>query len=418
MEARMLTTLFQRTFHKYLALPLLGAIANDFDDWLLAQGYAVNSRAHAIEMFPHIDKDLRRRRIEHVTRLTHSTLRLCWRVLIRRFAAKAGTVRVLERYLETRGLLNGDDKTAPRSEIDVLMTAYSDYLQQIRGCARETIRDHVRAAKYFLSYLGKRSCRLQAITSGDLEEYIKKARKRRSRRGLQSEVSALRSFLRFLAVKGKTPAGLDSQIDTPRVYRLEQLPRSLPWETVRAFLQSIDRTTDKGLRDYTMFLLIATYGLRVSETVALTLEDIRWRSNQIRIFQRKTSATLELPLTNEVATALFKYLKQVPPRPPYRQIFFRMTAPIGPLNPTAVTSAFRAWSRRSGLDIPFQGAHCIRHSYAANLLKNGTSLKTIGDILGHRCAESTVVYLRLATDDLRDVALPVPTKPKHKEVRS
>ena len=110
----MLTTLFQRTFHKYLALPLLGAIANDFDDWLLAQGYAVNSRAHAIEMFPHIDKDLRRRGIEHVTRLTHSTLRLCWRVLIRRFAAKAGTVRVLERYLETRGLLNGDDKTFRR----------------------------------------------------------------------------------------------------------------------------------------------------------------------------------------------------------------------------------------------------------------------------------------------------------------
>ena len=71
-----------------------------------------------------------------------------------------------------------------------------------------------------------------------------------------------------------------------------------------------------------MFLLIATYGLRVSEDVALTLEDIRWRSNQIRIFQRKTSATLELPLTNEVATALFKYLKQVPPRPPYRQYLF------------------------------------------------------------------------------------------------
>jgi hypothetical protein len=64
MEARMLTTLFQRTFHKYSALPLLGAIANDFDDWLLAQGYAVNSRTHAIEMFPHIDKDLRRRGIE------------------------------------------------------------------------------------------------------------------------------------------------------------------------------------------------------------------------------------------------------------------------------------------------------------------------------------------------------------------
>ena len=59
----------------------------------------------------------------------------------------------------------------------------------------------------------------------------------------------------------------------------------------------------------------------------------------------------------------------------------------------------------------------MRHAYAVNLLKNGTALKTIGDILGHRCAESTVTYLRLATDDLRDVALSVPRMPGQREVR-
>ena len=50
---------------------------------------------------------------------------------------------------------------------------------------------------------------------------------------------------------------LDKQIDTPRVYREEQLPKSLPWETVQAFLQAIDRTTPSGIRDYAIFLLIA-----------------------------------------------------------------------------------------------------------------------------------------------------------------
>jgi len=49
-----------------------------------------------------------------------------------------------------------------------------------------------------------------------------------------------------------------------------------------------------------------------------------------------------------------------------------------------------------------------RHSFAVQLLKSGTPLKTIGDILGHRTAESTSVYLRLATGDLREVSLPVP----------
>ena len=414
----MLTTLFPRNFHTYSALPLLGSVADTFDDWLLDRGYTVNSRKFAIQMLRHIDKDLRRRGIEQVTDLTHSTLHRSWRVLIQRFHSKAGTVRVLEHYLKMRGLLSRDDKAAPYSEIDSQVTAYADYLQEVRGCAQKTICEHVRTAQYFLTHLGKRSRRLQTLTSSDVEKYIKKAGKRLSRRSLQQGISDLRSFLRFLAAKGQIPPGLDTRIDTPRVYRLEQLPRSLPWEMVRAFLRSIDRTTDKGLRDYTMFLLIATYGLRVSEIAALTLENIQWRTNRIRILQRKTSAPLELPLTNEVGTALFKYLKRVSPRPPHRQIFLRMTTPIGPLSPISVSAAFPVWSRRSGLGIPFKGAHCLRHSYASNLLKNHTSLKTIGDILGHQCAESTVTYLRLATNDLRDVALPVPMKPAQKEVRS
>ena len=163
-----------------------------------------------------------------------------------------------------------------------------------------------------------------------------------------------------------------------------------------------------GLRDYAMFLLIATYGLRASEVVAITLDDIRWRQGILRIHQRKTSSPLELPLTNEVLSALVKHLKRTPPPAPYRRVFLRMRAPMGVLKPTAVTEAFQALVRKSGLSIPYQGPHCMRHAYALRLLKNGTPLKTIGDILGHRTAESTSMYLRLATGDLREVALAVP----------
>jgi integrase len=165
-----------------------------------------------------------------------------------------------------------------------------------------------------------------------------------------------------------------------------------------------------GLRDYAMFLLIATYGLRSNEVVAITLEDIRWRQGCLRIHQRKTSSPLDLPLTNEVSKAMVKHLKWTPPPAPYRRIFLRMRAPLGVLKPTAVKEAFQSWVQKSGLRIPFNGPHCLRHSFAVHLLKNGTPLKTIGDILGHRSAESTSIYLRLATGDLREVALAVPGK--------
>ena len=60
------------------------------------------------------------------------------------------------------------------------------------------------------------------------------------------------------------------------------------------------------------------------------------------------------------------------------------------------------------LAIPFQGAHCLRHSLAVQLLRQGVSLKAIGDVLGHRTIESTCQYLRLATEDLRDVRVGPP----------
>jgi integrase/recombinase XerD len=95
--------------------------------------------------------------------------------------------------------------------------------------------------------------------------------------------------------------------------------------------------------------------------VAITLEDIHWRQRMLRVHQRKTSSPLELPLTNEILSALVKHLKRTPPPPPYRRVFMRMRAPVGVLKPTAVTEAFQALVRKSGLSIPYQGPHCLRH---------------------------------------------------------
>ena len=95
---------------------------------------------------------------------------------------------------------------------------------------------------------------------------------------------------------------------------------------------------------------------------------------------------------------------------PCRRIFLRVRAPSGPLRSTAITEAFQGSVRRSGLDIPYQGPHCLRHSLAVHLLRRGVGLTSIGDLLGHRSPESTCVYLRLHVEDLRDAALPLPAE--------
>src|ERR1700737_480944 len=409
----MLRSLFPNSHRRFLSLSLLGPIAEGFDDWLAFNGYTRYSRQFLISMLPRVDADLRHRQVKGVADLTHPVLYNCWRTLIKIHRHGAGTVRTLERYLATKDLIAAGRPTTATSSASILVEEYASYLREVRGSAPSTVSIHRYTAQCFLQHLDEKGIALKDIQTSHIESYVTKAGKCLSRASLQVYIGALRGFLRFLAMDGRVRQGLGSQIDTPRVYQFEQLPRTLPWETVRALLRSIDRTSAMGLRDYAMFLLIATYGLRISEVVAITVDDIHWRQSRLRIHQSKTSSPLELPLPTEVSTALVKHLKRTPPSPPYRRIFLRMRAPIGILKRTAVADTFQAVVQKRGLRIPFQGPHCMRHSLATHLLKNGTPLKTIGDILGHRSAASTSAYLRLATGDLREVSLPVPGRDRH-----
>jgi integrase/recombinase XerD len=413
----MLATLFPNSVGQYLSLPLLGPVIEDFECWLVEQGYTSDSRRNKVKVVAQVDCYLRRRGVRRIRGLAPAAFQDCWKALRRRLPSQAGTVHVLERFLRERGLVP-QCPSPVSSPADPQVQDYSKYLHEVRGFSPSTLHSHIRTATQFLTFLKfeKAPQVLAHVGASHLEEFVRNSGKAVSRGTLQHTVAGLRGFLRFLAVSGKVTPGLEHQIDTPRCYRQEQLPRALPWETVRAFLQSIQRTTPMGRRDYAMFFLIATYGLRASEVVALTLDDVHWKVGEIRVPQTKTRRALELPLTEEVASVLIDYLRHVHRPSGYRQLFLRARAPIGTLKPTAVTEAFQGWSRRSGLKIPFQGVHCIRHSFASYLLRRGTSLKTIGDILGHRSPESTAVYLRLATEDLRGVGLPVPTL--QAEVRS
>lgn len=134
----------------------------------------------------------------------------------------------------------------------------------------------------------------------------------------------------FLPRAGKFPTGLDAQIDTPRLYRGEKLRRALPWPIVCRLLESVDRSTPLGKRDYAMLQLITNYGLRSSEVVALRLEDIEWRRGRLRISQRKTSSPLVFPLTDSVGDSLTEYLRHGRPEVDCREVFVRHRVPAGP----------------------------------------------------------------------------------------
>jgi integrase len=315
----------------------------------------------------------------------------------------------VQHFLEQmHGLPEGKRKTISRSEL--LIEKYEQYLRQERCFADHPIACHHSYVRFFLEFLSYEQsvAVLRRLTIQQVEAFMRAQSKKCCRRTLRDVAGYIRCFLRYLYTQGRLAHRLDDAIEMPRVYRLEQLPKALPWSQIQALLGSIDRHSRRGLRDYTMLYLMAAYGLRCGEVVALTLDNVEWRARTLHVFQRKTKRHLALPLTDEAGDVLQHYLKKFPRLNGRRELFLRLNAPLVPLSSVSVHHILNHWVACSGLQLGTQGTHVFRHSLACRLLRQGVPLKTIGDTLGHRDIESTGVYLRLAIDDLRQVGLPVP----------
>ena len=409
----MLISFFPRGYQRYSSLPVLGPMLNEFTKFLTHLGYQRSVVCVRVRPTVMIDSRLRKRKCDSIKKITRDKLRDC--ATLSRNSQKeidiATTTKLLERYFDEYKIFEKEKlNLIKRNPIEQKLIDYRCYLEKVRGFSLGTIDRHSTTVLRFLNTFNNRGgiSYLKKLKLQDIEDFVRDNGNRLSRGTLQHLISHLRAFLEFLVMHGEIQKKLEYKIDTPRVYREEKLPHSLDWEIVRSLLKSIDRSTPIGKRDYAILSLITTYGLRASEIVSLKLENIEWRKNRILIFQRKTSTPLILPLMDDIGENILDYIRQGRPSVECREIFVRHRAPSGALKREAVTDIFLYRSKNSGLEIPFKGVHCLRHSYAVHLLRKGTSLKEIGDILGHRSFESTCVYLRLNIEDLRTIPLSIP----------
>ena len=388
------------------SLPVLGPSLGNYVEWMLRRSHPPKTIRGYLRPICLLEDRLLALGVTANGHLTREALLSC-----RRTWKGRDCLSTLIMSLDGYFLAQGRFHLPTPSVQGVKVASFCDYLLKVRGLSSVTIQNYESICKAFLEHIGfdGGAESLRNINIGGIDSFIKSRAQRASRSALKTMVGAIRGFLKFLAMSGEIASGFDGQIISSRVYRGERLPRALPWETVQAFLNAIDRSTPLGKRDYAMFLLMATYGLRRGEVGRLKLENIEWGLGRISLVQTKTGNELSLPLTDDIGTSLLNYLQQGRPKWPSREIFLRGRAPAGPMGAPAISDAFEKWAKRSGLPIPVKGPHCLRHSLAVHLLRQGSSVKEIGDILGHRNPESTCIYIRLAVEDLREVALSLPS---------
>jgi len=199
-----------------------------------------------------------------------------------------------------------------------------------------TLHERKTELTIFLDFLHSRKARaLDQIQPLDLSDFISARAdlpvvgKIRRDRWLQPKtvariVSDIRSFLRFLTMRGILQKDLSAALPKIRVPRDAKIPSVWDQELIVRLLEAVDRSSAKGKRDYAILLLACRLGLRAGDIRTLKLDQLHWEDSTIEITQSKTASPLRLPLTSEVGDALIDYLKSGRPQTTHREIFLKV----------------------------------------------------------------------------------------------
>jgi site-specific recombinase XerD len=294
-----------------------------------------------------------------------------------------------------------------------LLKGYDMWMRELRGLAKETRVQRIERADELLSGLGECSGPnlLHDLQICHIDSYLARRTAGLRRKSIQVFTSDLRVFLRYLHGRGAIARDLSTSVTGPTLYAYEGIPSALRAEEVQRVLETTQRDCSPGgRRDYAILMLLSTYGLRSGEIISLRLDDIDWKNEVLLVRHSKTGTSSRLPLLPEPGEVLLDYLAHARPRSAVREVFLCLKAPYRAI-PTGSTlyDIIRKRLHMAGIvRAGKKGPHSFRHARAVSLLRANVRLKEIGDILGHRSAQSTGTYLKLATEDLRGVALEVP----------
>ncbi|MBW8832009.1 MAG: tyrosine-type recombinase/integrase [Burkholderiales bacterium] len=313
-------------------------------------------------------------------------------------------------FLHREGVVPEERRAVPDPfSVDHCIHAYEVYLREARALATVTIVCYVGFVREFLKHrFGTGSVNLSCLSAADIVRFVGHLAPRLHRKRAKLMTTSLRSFLNYARYCGEVDVDLAAAVPVVPNWSMTSIPRAIAPEQVRQLLASIDRRTATGRRDYAIVLLLARLGLRSGEVASLQLDDIDWKVGQLSV-HGKSGHRNELPLPDDVGRAIAAYLKSGRPFSTSRCVFLRARAPACAFQGgCAIGSIVRHRLQRSDVDAPTFGAHQFRHGLATEMLRRGASLGEIGDVLGHRHPQTTMIYTKIDIQALRKLAPPWP----------
>ena len=285
--------------------------------------------------------------------------------------------------------------------MDEFIDQYIHYLVVERYLSRNTVESYIRDVLRFLKAEKISSMQdLLMVDRSTVVLYLSRLQAEGlSSRSLARHLVSLRQFFRYLVNEKLIVENPAAEVESPRLGK--GLPHYLHEEEVRRLLEQPDPATPEGLRDLAMLELLYATGLRVSELVAVTLNDINLDRNFVRTMGKGKKERF-IPLGDYASEALRRYLSEARPvllrgrSSPYFFVSRRGSL----LSRQGFWKRLKAYGRKAGLAREVSPHH-LRHSFATHLLEHGADLRTVQEMLGHADIATTEVYTHVLKERVR-----------------
>ena len=252
----------------------------------------------------------------------------------------------------------------------------------------------------FLKWLMASKIKLRDVSAKDIMYYlVQRQTEGTSEQTLAKDISALRAFGEYLVRKNYWTQNAALLLDRPKAHRA--LPKVLSVEQVDSLLSFIDTSTLSGKRDDTLFELIYSCGLRISEACDLKIANVHLNEKLILVHGKGDKERI-IPFGKRAEDKLVYYINEVRPKltkgKDVPNLFVNYRGE--PISRKGVWKRFKELQALSGID---SKVHTLRHSFATHLLMGGADLRSVQELLGHSDLSTTQIYTHVTDDQLMNV---------------
>jgi integrase/recombinase XerD len=294
-------------------------------------------------------------------------------------------------------------KTETMSSLDIQLDAFQHYLLVEKGLARNTLEAYVGDVQRFYHYLSQPGVApVHSLTRDDVIGYLAGRRQQGvSARTTARELVAIKAFSTFMSERSGMPTNPAAHIQTPRQW--QRLPHTLTYAEVERLLQAPDTNTPLGKRDAALLELLYATGMRASELVSLTLNDINTMGGYVKVKGKGDKERL-VPIGDMASVQLDDYLLEGRPRlvrgRDATHVFVNRAAQG--LTRQGLWKIVKRYVQEATLTTHVS-PHTLRHSFATHLLEGGIDLRSLQHMLGHTDISTTQIYTHIVQQRLHKV---------------